>query len=159
MERSCWTSMLMIRFYLCPDKMSGQHATWSDMFKNWPDTRGWENKHENFNLIHLFFFFTATHNSKVYGVCEYYTYQMTVLIMQIICTCLELCVKYDWRATALKLSPDHNAVSIGCFFGFSCNKCMYTGRDTNSQATPGLLNVCVTGCEEFAALEVAMSLL
>ena len=31
-------TVIMIRFYLCPDKMSGQRTTWSDIFKIWPDT-------------------------------------------------------------------------------------------------------------------------
>ena len=38
-------------------------------------------------------------------MCEYYAYQTTYLLMEIIPTCLELRMSYDWRATALKLSP------------------------------------------------------
>ena len=80
--------------------------------------------------------------------------------MQINSTRLELaCELYDWQATTSKLSPIHNAVLFGHFFGFLCNDCVNTGCGTYSQATPRLLNVCVVGCEEFAALQAAMSLL
>ena len=74
---------------------------------------------------------------------------MTALLMEIIPSCLELCVSYDWRATASKLSPRRYAFSfkhlgwllaiIVCILGMG-----------HSQATPGLLNACVTGCDEFA---------
>ena len=64
--------------------------------------------------------------------------------MEIIPTCFELHVSYDWRATASKLSPRHFAFSFRHFFGFSDN----CGHDTYSQATHGVehgvLNVCVT---------------
>ena len=44
--------------------------------------------------------------------------------MEIIPTCLELYVGYDWQAIALKLSLRRNAVSFWHFFGFSHNNCM-----------------------------------
>ena len=102
-------------------------------------------------FVYLFFFSSPHITQNLYGILKYYTYQMTALKMQIISTCLELRVNYDWQATASKLSPEHNAVSFWCFFGFLHNHCMYTGRVTYSQATPRLLNACVTGCDEFGA--------
>ena len=75
---------------------------------------------------------------------------MTALLMEIISTCLELCVSDDWEAMASKLSHRPSAVSFKHFFGFSCNNCSYKGRGTYDQATPGLLKVCIAVCEKFA---------
>ena len=40
-------------------------------------------KCENCNFVHFlpFIFFFVTHNSKLYGVCEYYTYQTAALLL------------------------------------------------------------------------------
>ena len=45
------------------------------------------------------------------------------------------------------------------FFGFSHNNCMYSGHGMYmySQATPGLLNTCITGYDEFACNELCKS--
>ena len=52
---------------------------------------------------------------------------------------------YHWQATALKLSPTTYRV-LGQELLFT-----YSRRGTNSQATPELFNVCVTGCDKFAS--------
>ena len=65
---------------------------------------------------------------------------MTALLIEIIPSCLELRVSYDWQATAVKLSPERNTVSFGHFLGFSHNNCVYIGCGTYGQATPKLLN-------------------
>ena len=52
--------------------------------------------------------------------------------MEIIPTCLELCVSYDWWAKASKPFLERNAVSFWHFSGFSCNNCVYTRRGTYS---------------------------
>ena len=75
---------------------------------------------------------------------------MIAMLMGIIPTCLDLCVSYDWPATALKPPLECNAVSFGHFSGFSHNNCMYTECGMYSQATPGLINAYITGFEEFA---------
>ena len=73
-----------------------------------------------------------------------------LLLMETIPTCFELHVSYDQQATASKLSPRSFAFYSRCFFGFPHNNCVYTGRGTYSQATPGLLNTCITGCHKLA---------
>ena len=67
--------------------------------------------------------------------------------MKIIRTCFELQVSYDWRVTAMKLSPETLLVLGSRLLGLLF---MYPGRDTYGQATPRLLNSCVTGCDELA---------
>ena len=56
-------------------------------------------KPENFNFVCLSFLL-ATHNSKLYHVCKYCPYQMTALLKEIISTCFELRVSYNWQVTA-----------------------------------------------------------
>ena len=80
-------------------------------------------------------------------VCEYYAYQTTAQLMETIPTRFELRVCYDWRATALKLSPKWFGFPPRHFFGFSPNNC---GHGTYSQATPRELNPCIKGSNEFA---------
>ena len=66
---------------------------------------------------------------------------------------LELCVSYmyDWQVITLKrLKARRYAYTFGCLFGFSHNNCVYAMHGRFSQATPRLLNVRITGCDEFA---------
>ena len=41
--------------------------------------------------------------------------QMITLLMEIISTCQELQVSYDWRATVLKLSPKMELILVRTF--------------------------------------------
>ena len=56
--------------------------------------------------------------------------------------------RYDWRAMALKLSPKMLRILgyqlLGLLF-------KYSGLDVYSRAMPGLLNMCVTGCNKFSS--------
>ena len=49
---------------------------------------------------------------------------MVALLMEIIHTCLELRVSYNWRAMASKLPPSRLVVPFGHLFGFSRNNCV-----------------------------------
>ena len=104
-----------------------------------------------FDFVHLLSssFSPSSITQKLYGMCEYYVYQITTLLMEIIPTCFEFHVSYNWQATALKLSPTWFGLSPGHFFGFSPNNCVHDTYMYN-QATPGVLNACITGCDEFA---------
>ena len=81
---------------------------------------------------------------QVFTELRYCTYQMIALLMEIIPTCLELHVGYNWQAMVSNLSPRYLAFSFGSFFDFSHNNCVYSECGMYSQATPGLQNMCVT---------------
>ena len=68
--------------------------------------------------------------------------------MKIIPTCFDLRVSYDWRVTAMKLSPEALRVLGSRLLGLLFT---YSGRGTYGQATPRLLNSCVTGSDELAS--------
>ena len=58
-------------------------------------------KRENFDFIQLpsFFFLSSSPShiiQKLYSVCEFYAHQKPALLMEIIPTCFELRVSYDW---------------------------------------------------------------
>ena len=72
---------------------------------------------------------------------------MITLLMKIIHTCFELHVSYDWQVTATKLSLEALCVLGRQLLGLLFT---YSGRGTYGQATPRLLNSCVTDCDEFA---------
>ena len=96
-------------------------------------------KHGNSNFLHplsfsLFLF--AMHNSKsVLCMRIQKIPKKNALLMEIIPTCLELRVSYDWRVVASKLSPRCFTFLFGHIFGFSGNNCVceacvrYTGID------------------------------
>ena len=75
---------------------------------------------------------------------------MTALLKEIIPTCFELFVSYDWQVMAPKLSLRHFMFLLKHFFGFLHNNCVGVARIVGPQATPGLLNTCITGCDEYA---------
>ena len=56
-------------------------------------------------------------------------------------------MSYNWQAKALELSPKTPHILVRILLGLLF---MSSGCGTYSQATPGLLNACVTGCDEFA---------
>ena len=85
------------------------------------------------NILILFvLFFLLLHHAKLKNytvcvcvfVCEYYAYHTIALVMEIIPTCFELRVRYDWQAMALKWSSRCSTFSFGHFFDFSRNNCV-----------------------------------
>ena len=81
----------------------------------------------NRKILNFFIFFLSSLScttQKLYSVCKYYAQQTTALLMEIIPTCLELHVSYNWQATASKLSLRCFASSFGHFFGLSNNNCV-----------------------------------
>ena len=70
----------------------------------------------NMKISILFIFFLSPSPScltqKQYGVFEYKTYQMIALQMEMIPTCLKLCVSYNWQVMATKLPERRLAFSV-----------------------------------------------
>ena len=63
-------------------------------------------------------------------------------------TGLGRCTSYDWQATGTNCPPYMQCILIQTFLWFQCT---YSGRGTYSQAILGLLNTCITSCNEFAS--------
>ena len=61
---------------------------------------------------------------------------------------------YDWQATAKKRSPSMQDAHVRRLLWLLFT---YSGCGTYSQATPGLLNACVTVCDEFASRQLSVS--
>ena len=77
-----------------------------------------------FILILPFFLLSSSSSrktQKLYSEFKCYVYQMNALLMEIIPSCFELRVMYDWRVLASKLSLRCFVFSFRHFFGFSCN--------------------------------------
>ena len=70
-------------------------------------------------------------------------------------SCLGLCTSYDWRATALELSPKMHRILVYRLLGLLF---MYSGHGMYSQATPWLVKACITVCDEFASNQLWVSL-
>ena len=65
------------------------------------------------SVLFIFFLFLLSSSPRIHCnsktvqcVCEHYVYQITALLMEIIPTCFELCVSYNWQVTASRLSQD-----------------------------------------------------
>ena len=91
---------------------------------------------------------SATHNSKT-------TRCMQILYIPNDCSATEHLpflvwgrrTSYDWRAMAKKRSQSMQDERVRRLLGLLFTK---SGCGTYSQATPGLLNACVTVCDEFS---------
>ena len=64
------------------------------------------------------------------------------------------CSRYDWQATAKKWSPSVQDARVCRLLWLLFT---YSGCDTYSRATPGLLNACITVCDEFASWQLSVS--
>ena len=108
----------------------------------------------NFNLSTLFLSFLTQIARKVYGGCDYYTYQVTALLLGIFLFWFGVAYKLRLESYILQTVTTDTSHSCSDTSGASAT---YSGCGTYSQATPGLLNLCVTGCSEFSNNQLGVS--
>ena len=104
----------------------------------------------------LSFFLSLSHiTQKLCGICKYHTCSTKWLLCYWASSFSGLvrCMSYNWRASATKRSPSTQDALV---WQLTCTWLLFTYSrcGTYSQATPGLLNTCITG---YAASLLAMN--
>ena len=87
-------------------------------------------------------------------MCEYYTYQTNCLLPDIFLFRFGAAYELRLERYGQKPSPSMQDARVCRVLWLLCT---YSVCGTHSQATPGLLNACVTVCEEFASRQLSAS--
>ena len=108
----------------------------------------------NSNFVHLFPFLSHMHNSKVHGVCTHIHTKWLLYYSASSFSGLERHTSYNWQAIASKLFPKTQCTLARRLYGLLFT---YSGHGTYSQATPRILNACITGCNKLASNQLWVS--